>query len=68
VPPAKLASRFRWISYQVIDFRRAEIPGIHLDQDSPGTGLDAALRLALALHSIFRPMQAKAFSTNSLTE
>src|SRR5262245_46583709 len=47
--PAKLASRFRWVAYQVVNFRRAEVPRIHLDQDPPGAGLDAALGLALAL-------------------
>src|SRR5262245_32223633 len=47
--PAKLASCFRGVAHQTNDFRRAEVPGIHLDQDPPGTGLDAAFGLALAL-------------------
>jgi hypothetical protein len=66
VLPAQLTSRFRWVAYQIVHFRRAEVPRIHLDQDPPGARLDAALGLALALP--FRPVQAKALSTNSLTE
>jgi hypothetical protein len=56
VPPAKLASRFRWVTYQIVDFRRAEVPGIHLNQDSPGAGFDATLGLALALPLDLRPV------------
>jgi hypothetical protein len=49
VLPAKLAPRFRWVAYQIVHFRRAEVPRIHFDQDSPGARLDAALGLSLSL-------------------
>src|SRR5262245_38852082 len=47
--PAKLTSRFRWVTNQIVHFCRAEIAGIYLDQDPPSTGVDPALRCALAL-------------------
>ncbi len=68
VAPAELIVRLSRIADQVIDFRRAEISRIDLDEHFSGILIYALLLYALPLPNDRASDMDNAFSTNSRTE
>jgi hypothetical protein len=66
--PSKLAPRFPSVTNKIVYLGRTEISGVYLDEHTPSTASTPRSDSPVPCHTILRPVHAKAFSTNSLTE